>query len=315
MTNMKSVLWIKRRFSGLPQVILSLARTALATWHGRFVLAGLTLGLVYFPTWFFQLFNRSLVQGSTALSLILIIVALGGWQLWIKRAELAKLSVLEADRIIGYLLILCSLVMFPFCRFAVWPQAILWLMTLVGIAFSTWGGGFFTRYPLIPLLFAATVYPKPGILAHTLWQTFTPYQFLERLMAQAGAAGLRIIGHPAISEGVYLAIPPTGAVIVDWGCNGFTMAVQMAVAGFFMGIFLKQNWLCTALMVVVGALLALVFNVPRIMLLTLASVYWGEGWFKFWHGTWGGQIFIGVLFTVYYYAVMALINRRPKKAA
>jgi exosortase/archaeosortase family protein len=91
------------------------------------------------------------------------------------------------------------------------------------------------------------------------------------------------------------------------------MAVQMAVAGFFMGLFLKQNWVSTLMMMVVGAGLALIFNIPRIMLLTLASVYWGEGWFNFWHGTWGGQVFTGLLFTLYYYSIMAMVNRRRPK--
>jgi exosortase/archaeosortase family protein len=309
------MLKMKKLIQGLPQTLASLAKAAIKTWHGRFVLAGLSIGLIYFPTWLSQFFHRSLMQGSTAFTLVLVTASLGLWQIWTKRSQLADLPVLEADQTIGHLLILCSLLLFPFCRFAVWPQAILWLIVLVGLAFSTWGGQFFIRYPLIPLLFAATVYPKPGILAHTLWQTLTPYQFLERLMAQAGALGLGLIGQPAIAEGAYLAIPPAGAVEVDWGCNGFTMAVQMAVAGFFMGVFLKQGWLKTLIMIVVGAALALLFNVPRIMLLTLASVYWGEGWFDFWHGTWGGQLFTGLLFTIYYYAIMAMVNRRPRKAA
>jgi len=59
--------------------------------------------------------------------------------------------------------------------------------------------------------------------------------------------------------------------------------------------------------------LALIFNVPRIMLLAIAAVYWGETSFKFWHGPWGGQMFSGVLFTVYYYAVMGLANRTTGK--
>lgn len=306
---------IRKPLYRLGQAAAAHTKAALSNWHGRFVLAGLTLGLVYLPTWLGQLFNHSFVQGSTALSIILILTGLGGWLLWSNRTALGELPVLEVDHTIGYLLIACSLVLFPVCRFAVWPQAILWLTALLGIAFSTWGGQFFVRYPLIPLMFAATVYPRPGALARTVWEAITPYQFLERLMAQAGGAGLRLIGQPAVSEGSFLSIPPFGTVNVDWGCNGFTMAVQMAIAGFLMGVFLKQNWLRTTVMVVVGAALALVFNIPRIMLLTMASVYWGEGWFKFWHGTWGGQIFTGLLFTVYYYAIMWMVNRRPKKAA
>ena len=41
----------------------------------------------------------------------------------------------------------------------------------------------------------------------------------------------------------------------------------------------------------IGIVLALAFNVPRIVLMTLAVVYWGKDAFEFWHGAWGGQIF------------------------
>jgi hypothetical protein len=46
----------------------------------------------------------------------------------------------------------------------------------------------------------------------------------------------------------------------------------------------------------------------------MASIYWGEAAFDFWHSTWGAQIFSAVLFTVYYYAVMAVIKKRPKRS-
>ncbi|MBD2260588.1 archaeosortase/exosortase family protein [Pseudanabaena sp. FACHB-2040] len=132
-------------------------------------------------------------------------------------------------------------------------------------------------------------------------------------MAHAGAAALRVIGQPAIAEGSIVALPPAGAVNVDWGCNGFNMAFTMAAAGLIMGLFYKQRWYNTLSIMAVGTVLALIFNVPRIMLLTIASVYWGEASFKFWHGHWGGQLFSSVLFTVFYYAVMALINRQPAR--
>ncbi|HEY9880475.1 MAG TPA: archaeosortase/exosortase family protein, partial [Leptolyngbyaceae cyanobacterium] len=80
-----------------------------------------------------------------------------------------------------------------------------------------------------------------------------------------------------------------------------------------MGLFYKQRWYNTLAIMTMGIILALIFNIPRIMLLAIASVYWGKDAFKFWHGPWGGQIFASVLFTVFYYAVMALINRRTAK--
>ncbi|MBD2021735.1 archaeosortase/exosortase family protein, partial [Leptolyngbya sp. FACHB-36] len=132
-------------------------------------------------------------------------------------------------------------------------------------------------------------------------------------MAWCGAGALRVIGQPAVVQGTLVSLPG-GSVEVAWGCNGFNMAFTMAAAGLIMGLFLNQSRLQTIGLMAIGIVLALVFNVPRIMLLTLASVYWGKAAFEFWHGPWGGQIFTGVLFTVYYYAVMGLTNRSPKKS-
>jgi exosortase/archaeosortase family protein len=77
------------------------------------------------------------------------------------------------------------------------------------------------------------------------------------------------------------------------------MAMTMVVASFVLGLFLKQSWAKIVALMVVGAVLALVFNIPRIMLVTSASVYWGKYWFDFWHDSWGSQIFVSVLFTIY----------------
>jgi exosortase/archaeosortase family protein len=291
---------------------LAYLKSAITHWHGRFVLMGLAMGLVYLQAWLPGLVVRA-AQGSAGLPLIGATVALGLSQLWTNRKAIAQLQASEADQVTGHLLILCSVLAFPFCRFAVWPQAILWLLILAGIAISSWGIQFFARYPLPTLLMIITAYPKPGIFARTVWQALTPYKFLEQIMAQAGAAALRAIGQPAVSEGSLLAIPPAGAVDVDWGCNGFNMAFTMAAAGLIMGLFYKQRWYATLAIMAVGTVLALIFNVPRIMLLAIASIHWGEESFNFWHGHWGGQIFSTVLFTVFYYAVMALINRTPKK--
>jgi exosortase/archaeosortase family protein len=293
----------------LPQVGLNQVKQALRSWHGRFLLLGLTVGLFYLPAWLPQLIVRG-AQGSAGLPLISAAVFLGGRQLWVNRHGIGKLQASEEDRVIGYMLIMASAALFPFLRFAIWPQAILWFLTLVGIALSSWGLAFFIRYPLPPLLVAITVYPKPGIFARIIWEALTPYKFLEQIMARAGATALRLVGQPAVSEGTIVAIPPAGAVDVDWACNGFNMAFTMAAAGLIMGLFLKQRWPGVLAIMTLGTVLALLFNVPRIMLLAFAAIHWGDEAFKFWHGHWGGQIFSGVLFTVYYYAVMGYVKRR-----
>ncbi|GAB4145647.1 MAG: exosortase/archaeosortase family protein [Cyanobacteria bacterium J069] len=290
------------------ETILPSLKEAIKTWHGRLVLAGLTVGLCYLPVWLSGLIARA-AQGSAGLPLLSVMVFLGLRQLWAHRAQLAQMQASEEDQVLGHLLMLSGILLFPFCRFDIWPQAAIWLLVLAGIACSNWGVRFFWRYPLAVGMLALTAYPKPGVMARLVWTALTPPEFLERIMAQAGAAALRLIGHPAIADGSIVALPE-GAVDVDWGCNGFNMAFTMAAAGLIMGLFLKQTWPKVLGMMAIGAVLALIFNVPRIMLLSIASVYWGDAAFKFWHGHWGGQLFSSVLFTFYYYAAMALAKRR-----
>jgi exosortase/archaeosortase family protein len=282
------------------------------TTHGRIVLSGLAIGLCYLPVWLFILFKRT-GRGSASMALLLPLLFLAFHELWKHRKELAAVSVPEEDRLLGHILILSGVVLFPFCRFAIWSQSILWLMILAGIACSSWGMGFFRKYLLSTVLIALSVYPRPGETARILWEAFTPPYLLNRFMAWAAALGLQAIGHPAqVVHDFYISLPQ-GAVEVGWGCNGFSMASNIAIAGLVLGLFLKQRWSKITILMGIGVVLSLVFNVPRVMLVTIASVYWGKYWFDFWHHSWGAQIFVSVIFTIYYYGVMAIVKQRPKQ--
>lgn len=291
--------------------ILSTVQSSLKSFHGCLVLIGLFIGLWYLPSWLLGLLDRG-PQSSDGLTLATCLVGLAAYLLWKEHRQLTRFNASEEDQFIGHLLIIAGVILFPFCQFALWPQALLWALILTGIALSSWGIPFFRQYPLLIALTLATVYPRPTVTSRLLWEAVTPYKFLERWMAEAGAGALRLIGWPA--EAVQSLVTfPEGAVDVDWGCNGFDMALSMALAGVVMGVLLKQNWQQTTGFVVIGILAALISNVPRIMLLAIAAVYWGQEAFDFWHGPWGGQLFTGVLFTVYYYAVMAMVKHRPHK--
>jgi exosortase/archaeosortase family protein len=279
--------------------------------HGRFVLLGLTVGLAYLPAWVGYLAPRAL-KGKVGWFLILCMLGLAAAELWNRRHILQELRAFEEDRLLGHLLIVCGAVLFPFCRFALWSQAFLWMVVLAGMACSTWGAGFFGRFILPTFFIGLTTYPRVGFITRFLWDFFTPYQFLEVTMAQVGAAAMRTIGFPAVQEGVYITFPE-GAVEVGWGCNGLDMAISVAATGLFMGILYKQKPRQMAMLIVIAAFISLLFNIPRLMLVTIAHVYWGPWWFNFWHGFWGGQIFVGVLLTVYYYVMMALIEHSKKE--
>jgi exosortase len=298
----------KKRFNHL----IPMLRSGFKNFHGRLCLAGLLIGLCYLPAWVIGLFDRG-PQSMGGFTLATYFVGLAAYFGWRHYKSLMSLSAVEADRLIGSIFIFCGIVLFPFCRFALWPQAIIWGTILIGIALSTWGMRFFQQCPMLATTLLLSVYPKPAITARIVWELFTPHAYLEKIMAKAGALGLALSGLPASSNQT-LVIFPTGAVDVRWGCNGFDMALSMIVAGFIMGMLLQQNRWRVTIFIIVGVALALSFNIARIMLMALASVYWGENWFDFWHGLWGGQIFSTFLLTVYYYSVMAIAQpHNPRK--
>jgi exosortase/archaeosortase family protein len=282
------------------------------TRHGFIVFCGLSIGLFYLPVWLGYLIQRSL-GGAAGWLLILVMLSLAFSDLWKKRHQLEKLTAPEADRLLGHLLIASAVFVFPFCRFAIWSQAILWLIILVGIAVSSWGVTFFRQFKLAALFFGLTVYPKLGIISRTVWEFFFPPNYLENSMAWVSASILETFGWSATSIGRSIVMPQ-GAVAVGWGCNGLDMAITMALAVLFMGLLFKLNTPQILSLMSVAAVLALTANIPRLILVTIAYVYWGEQWFKFWHGFLGGQIFSGIVFTILYYAVIAIVKQQPTKS-
>lgn len=275
--------------------------------HGRFVLLGLTAGLIYLPTWLGYLIPRAL-KGKVGWFLILCMLLLAAAEFWHRRQELQRLRASEEDRLLGHLLIVSGTVLLPFCRFAIWPQSLLWLAIVAGIACSTWGASIFAKFILPSFFVGLTVYPRIGFVSRFIWEFFTPFQFLEVTMAQFASMAMRAIGFPAVQEGIFITFPQ-GAVEVGWGCNGLDMAITVAATGLFMGILYKQKRHQMVLLIAAAVLISLILNIPRLMLVTLAHVYWGKEWFDFWHGFWGGQIFACLLLTPYYYVMMTLIER------
>ena len=300
--------WKKKLGSDLQRLL----QRALTSNQGRFSLLGLSVGLFYLPVWLGYLIPRVL-KGKIGWFLIVSMLALAGLELWKKRSVLARLESAEEDRLLGYLLIGSGVVLFPFCRFAIWPQSLLWLLILVGVVLSLWGAAFFRLFMLPTFFIGLTVYPRIGLISRFLWELFVPYEGLEKAMAWGATLGMQRIGFPAVNEGIFITFPE-GAVEVGWGCNGLDMAITLAAAGLFMGILYKQPRNQMVALISVAVAVAFVANIPRLMLVTIAHVYWGPGWFEFWHGFWGGQIFSGVLFTLYYYAVEYLTKRNSAKA-
>jgi exosortase/archaeosortase family protein len=134
-------------------------------------------------------------------------------------------------------------------------------------------------------------------------------------MAGISVSLLKLFGSSAQANGRFI-IMPEGSVEVGWGCNGLDMAITMAIAIFFMGLLFKLNQRQILGLMLAAVAIALIANIPRLILVSIAYVYWGDWWFDFWHGFWGGQIFSTILFTLFYYSVMAVVKcQKPTSLA
>lgn len=288
-----------------------LLKQSVQTTHSRILTCGFVVGLVYLPLWLVVLVKFTL-HGDSTPALNVAFAYLGLEKLWQQRRDIANLTAMEEEQWVGYALILGGAIAFPFCYSSISMRAFLMAVIGLGMAYSTWGITFFKRYWLWITFVLISLYPDWVFLSNAIRKVLTPPHLFEELMAWSGSLVLQAMGHSATARGIYLSLPQ-GAVEIASGCSGFDMAFLIVGASIVLGLFLRQKWSKIALVAFLGAVLALIFNIPRVVLLTFASVYWGKASFEFWHGPIGGQIFSGVLLTVYYYGAMGIFNQKPEK--
>ncbi len=281
--------------------------------HGRIVLVGLMIGLIYCPIWLGKMTHTTL-QGSSTVLLNLGCLYLGATTLWTQRHTVLSWTSNRGDRLLGSGLILASAAAFLVGWSSISLQALTTMLILTGIAWSSWGIRFFKSFGFAGALVLVSLYPDYLFLSNSLWKLLTPPDLLERFMAESSKSILLAMGQTAVTEGRFVYLP-TGAVEIGSGCSGFDMAFVIAGTGVLLGLFMHLSRIKTLMLVGVGVALALVFNIPRVLLLIFAVVYWGDESFEFWHGPWGGQIFASLLFTAYYYVAMGMINWRSHPQA
>jgi exosortase/archaeosortase family protein len=276
------------------------------TYHGRVVLCGLLIGLIYLPSWL-NFITTFISIGSIFPFISLSATYLGLTELWQNRQSIAQFSASRSSRKWGHGIIWFSIALFPLCFTKVWTQGFVWSLVLFGIAFSTWGYKFFRQYWCPILLILSTAYP-PLILSviQRLWTIATPPLILEKWMAWGGSIFLKLFGFSAILDETQLILP-SGGVNVLPGCNGFEMMVTIISMTALVGIAFDLKRAKILKLTVLSAMLAMALNAGRIALMAIAIAFWGPKAFDFWHGFWGGQIFASALFTIYYYLVMAAL--------
>ncbi len=295
-----------------PRQIIHIWQQSLKTHHGRMLtLAGVT-GLFYFPVWAGTLLS-TILFGSAALLFNGGFLYFGLKKLWTERDTLRQMRVSHDERLIGHLLIMGSAFWLPFCRDSVSVQAFIWLLVVVGVGWSSFGFRLFWRYPLACLMILVSMYPNTVFLADRIFSSIIEPEVAENFTAWLGSIALQVIGQPAIAA-KNLILVGEESVRVGYACTGFDMVISLTGLSLWLGLTLKQVWWRISLAMVSGIAIAIVFNIPRVVVLVLAVLYWGRPTFDFWHGPWGGQIFSGIMFTVAYYVVFAIYQLKSPGA-
>ncbi len=279
----------------------------LKSWHNGILFVGLLPGMVYMPIWIYLIAERA-VMGSSSVFLNICFISLGCYQLFAQRSDVGVLTSDDEDRFVGYTLILGSVPMYFIFFSSASLQAITWSTALIGVSLAAYGNQFIRRYWLSILFIIFGLLPKYLDLGYTLGKLLIPNFALERLMASVSGLALRAMGQPAIVTGKIIQIG-SGAVDIADGCSGYSMAMILAGVGFIMGIFYKVSTQKIALLALSGAVIALIINIPRIILLTYSVVYWDDDSFGFWHKGLGSQIIAGIMFTVFYYVSTAICKK------
>jgi exosortase len=295
------------------QQALDQFKRMLQTTHGRVVLLGMVAIACYFPTWG-RVTWQAVSKGGSDFLINGGLIGLALRDFWQQRSLISKMDAPPEDRWMGYAILGCGLAMIPMALNSVSFQALLAAMILGSLLLSQWGVAFFIRFPgsIVMLLFA--FYPDIGYLANQVWRVLTPHLVLERMTAALASSGLQGIGFKAVAQGPLLSLPQ-GAVEVASGCSGFDMAFTLFAVGGLMGLYYRLKKRQTWAIMAVGVALALAMNIPRVMLLAIASIHWGKASFEFWHGPIGGQIFAAILFTIFHYLVMYVVNRSGHRSA
>lgn len=289
------------------------SRNGLRTNHGFLILCGSIILLIYGVTLLVFLGDIT-IHGSSSAFMNTCFLYLGLAGLWKQQETLKQERVYPDDRIIGYALLLTGTIGFFLLRSSFSLQALCAMLIVMGMLLSQFGLVMIRRHWRFIGFIIVGLYPNIINLATQTWKFATPHNLLELLMANLGSQGLRLLGYESIAQEQFIKLGP-GAVEVAFGCNGFHMSFVLGMAGFIVGQFMQLSVRKTVLLIIGGVTLALSLNVPRVMMLAIASVYWGKQSFDFWHGSIGGQIFAGILFTIYYYLAMWIIDRKPNVKA
>lgn len=278
------------------------SRSSASIWPYLWLVLLFTLFSLYYLAWGGLTLSHSPVS--------LGFLALGLKYLWDGRRSRQQMHAQVEEKVIGYGVATLGVSLFFAYQTSASLQHLTLCLTLASLALARWGLNFFARQWLACGLLVVGLYPDLTFISLRVWTLITPPLLVETFVTWVAGNLLRLIHQPAVVEGNAITIFGN-TVGVYGGCSGLNIAVSLAGFGLLMGLFFQQSWRRIAVAMVLGIGLALLGNIPRIMLLAYVVGRYDISVFQFWHGPWGGQIFMALIFTPYYYLVMALFQQSP----
>jgi exosortase len=260
-------------------------------------------------SYYFSWGSMVLAKSSVSLGYL----ALAAKYLLNDRESLNKKRPILEEKVVGYLLLTVGFILFIYFYGSASFQYISFFLIFCGGAMALWGASFFVSHAFSCLLIAVGLYPNIIFITHKLWKFSTTPFILENFMGKLAGRALEFVGKDVTVQERFIAIG-SSAVEVAPGCSGFDTAISIASVGLLLGLFYKQKWPKIFFVILIGIFLALLINVPRVMLLAYVVGNQDQSAFEFWHGSWGGQVFMGLLFTPYYYLVMAVFEDKKIQA-
>lgn len=186
-----------------------------------------------------------------------------------------------------------------------------WLLAIETIGLTLYaiylyqGRSGLARYAF-PICFFFTAVPWPTLFEHPVVQD------LSRANAAIVVNVLGILGVPAVQHGNVIEVS-TGMVGINDACSGIRSLQSSLMISLFLGEYYFLRWQRRILLVAIGFLLAMFFNVCRMSLLTYLAAKHGTDAIAHYHDEAGMTILLAC--TASLWAVGYLASRLEKKPA
>lgn len=199
-----------------------------------------------------------------------IILGVGAWLLWRKRAELAALPRRPAMGLALPLLLLAVAAVAVGRSQAIWTAQISAQILVAAALLLAWWGPAALRVAWFPLAFWTFMIPWPGDWVAAVTGP------LKSAVSQVAADALHAAGYPVGRSGVILTVGGYQLLVAD-ACAGLNSLFTLEALGLlYMNLMRYTSVLRNVLLAVLIVPIGFIANVVRVMVLVLVTVHFGD---------------------------------------